>query len=711
MSFGGIKMKRKIISLILFIIIIMLQVFQPICLAIVDNFNAYNANENDILTKTNTYGNYEYTINENNEVVITKYNGSETTIVIPSTIQGYEVTEIGQSAFAGCYNLVNVTLPDSISRLQGFTFYQCASLQNVNLGNSITSIGTSEFRHCPSLKNINIPDSVKSIGAHAFAECDNLEEVVLGNSITEIKSNAFQFCSKLSSINLPETLTTIGKEIFYNCSSLKSIEIPCNLSQKAFASCVSLESIVLGENVKIIGPEAFKYCTKLTNVTIPETVTSIVTDAFANCKNLETITILNNSIELDRDVFRWTDDVTIYCYENSNAHKYAVENNINFVIIKDNGKYAYAVTFKDYNGNILKTDIVENGEEAIAPENPTREGYKFIGWDKSFNNITSSITVTAQYQINTYDVVFKDYDGRVLKTQKVEYGKNATAPSAPIREGYTFTGWDKVFTNVSDNITITAQYTKIDTYDVIFKDYDGRILKTQKVEKGKSAIAPESPIREGYTFIGWDKNFDNVVENIEVIAQYEKNEVEQKLPFTDIKNNVFYSNALEYMYRNGYITGTGKTTFSPNDKLSRAMLVTILWNMEGKIKTDGINKFPDVKNGVWYTDAIIWASSNGVVNGNKDGSFAPNANITRQEVAVMLANYAKYKGFDISSNKDLNTFKDSNKVAIWANSAVKWAIENKVISGAENGTKINPILNATRAEATTMLKNYIDNVK
>jgi len=182
-------------------------------------------------------------------------------------------------------------------------------------------------------------------------------------------------------------------------------------------------------------------------------------------------------------------------------------------------------------------------------------------------------------------------------------------------------------------------------------------------------------------------------------------------PFVDTKTNAFYENALKYLYSNGYVTGTTKITFSPNDKLSRAMLVTILWNMEGRPKASGTNKFPDVKNGAWYTDAIVWASTSGVVNGNKDGTFTPNNNITRQEVAVMLCNYAKYKGKNVTSSKDLSTFKDNSRVASWALPSMRWAIENKVIGGAENGTKINPVNNATRAEAVTMIKNYIDNVK
>ncbi len=184
----------------------------------------------------------------------------------------------------------------------------------------------------------------------------------------------------------------------------------------------------------------------------------------------------------------------------------------------------YTVTFKDWNGTVLSTQQVEEGGAAVAPADPTRVGYTFTGWDKAFNNVTSDLTVTAQYTINTYTVTFKDWDGTVLKTQTVNYGGSATAPADPSRTGYTFTGWDKTFTNVTANLTVTAQYT-INTYTVTFKDWDGTTLKTQTVNYGGSATAPADPTREGYTFIGWDKAFTNVTANLVVNALYEQNAV------------------------------------------------------------------------------------------------------------------------------------------------------------------------------------------
>ena len=118
----------------------------------------------------------------------------------------------------------------------------------------------------------------------------------------------------------------------------------------------------------------------------------------------------------------------------------------------------YTVTFVDYDGSQLSVQSVTEGEAAIAPDDPSREGYTFTGWDKDFSFVTEDITVTAQYSINSYTVTFVDWEGTVLKTETVEYGSAATPPDDPTRAGYTFTGWDGDFSFISCDITFTAQY-------------------------------------------------------------------------------------------------------------------------------------------------------------------------------------------------------------------------------------------------------------
>ena len=206
----------------------------------------------------------------------------------------------------------------------------------------------------------------------------------------------------------------------------------------------------------------------------------------------------------------------------------------------------YKVTFVDGQGEILSTQTVDYGKEATSPTTPTREGFTFTGWDKEFNNITADTTITAKWSKNTsvYTVLFVDGFGNVISTQSIEEGRSANTPQAPIRDGYTFIGWDKKYDNITENITITAKWTENKTYNVIFTDGQGNILSTQKVEKGKSAIIPSNPVKNGYTFNGWDKEVDNITSDITINAKWLVNQYE--VTFTDGKGNILSTQKIEH---------------------------------------------------------------------------------------------------------------------------------------------------------------------
>ena len=156
-----------------------------------------------------------------------------------------------------------------------------------------------------------------------------------------------------------------------------------------------------------------------------------------------------------------TTSIPISAKGKNNSAKGTVSfSNLVYTVTYETSKPTYTVTFKDWDGSVLKTQTVEEGSSATAPSNPIRDGYDFTGWDTSFNNITSNLTVTAQYSIKSYTVTFKDWDGTVLKTQTVNHGSAATAPSDPTREGYEFTGWDTDFNNVISDLIVTARYKK-----------------------------------------------------------------------------------------------------------------------------------------------------------------------------------------------------------------------------------------------------------
>ena len=257
------------------------------------------------------------------------------------------------------------------------------------------------------------------------------------------------------------------------------------------------------------------------------------------------------------------------------------------------GAAEYTVTFKDYDGTVLATVIVEEGKAAVYPhDNPTREAngflvYEFIGWDKEFTNVTSDLIVTAQYKETdttpSYIVTFVNHDGTELAKVTVRHGEAATYEGeTPTREAnkyleYTFSGWDKEFTNVTSDLTVTAQFIEIDTrseHTVTFQNYDGTILATVKVKTGESVeYTGETPIRPTkdfieYTFNGWDKELTNITENIVLIAQYTTKDVTPVYTVTFVNHDgtelekvtVRHGEAVEYTGKtptreaNGYLS-------------------------------------------------------------------------------------------------------------------------------------------------------------
>ena len=185
---------------------------------------------------------------------------------------------------------------------------------------------------------------------------------------------------------------------------------------------------------------------------------------------------------------------------------------------------------------------------------------------------------------------------------------------------------------------------------------------------------------------------------------------ERLKPFNDVYVDDWYANCVKYVYENKMITGYNETTFAPKDNLSRAMLVTKLWRIEGSPKTN-LNKFPDVNAESWYCQAVNWAASKGIVHGYQTGNFGPKDNITREQLAVILMNYAKYKGKNVVARANTSKFTDFDKTSSVFKDAVSWCIANKIIRGKENGTKVDPKGTASRAEAASMLMSYCLNVK
>ena len=208
------------------------------------------------------------------------------------------------------------------------------------------------------------------------------------------------------------------------------------------------------------------------------------------------------------------------------------------------------------------------------------------------------------------------------------------------------------------------------------------------------------------------KNYINSAEAKNIIKSFKMKDTVLKsrgIPFVDVATSSWTFDSVKYVYTNNIISGLNDYTFGPNNKLTRGMMATILYNMEGAPKASGTSPFSDVKDSSkWYYKAVLWAAKNGVVSGNKDGTFKPNDYITREQLAIMLYNYATYKGKDVSATNNLSAFTDRTKVAGYALGPVKWAVANSVITGSNK--KLNPKGTATRAEAASMIYKYCTKV-
>ena len=178
------------------------------------------------------------------------------------------------------------------------------------------------------------------------------------------------------------------------------------------------------------------------------------------------------------------------------------------------------------------------------------------------------------------------------------------------------------------------------------------------------------------------------------------------LPFTDVREGDWFYDPVCYVYSQGLMTGTSATTFEPNISLSRAMLVAVLHRLEGSPAASA-GDFTDVAEGDWYAQAVNWAASVGVVNGFDDGTFQPNAAITREQLAAVLRNYAAYKGLDVSASGSLSTFTDAARVSDWAKESVEWAVGSGLLGGYEDST-LQPQGTTTRAEVASVLQRYLE---
>ncbi len=195
---------------------------------------------------------------------------------------------------------------------------------------------------------------------------------------------------------------------------------------------------------------------------------------------------------------------------------------------------------------------------------------------------------------------------------------------------------------------------------------------------------------------------------VQIRVDFQEAVAPKDLPFADIQKTDWYYEAVSYVYQKGLMTGTAAETFDPERTTTRGMIVTVLHRMEGAPTAEGTG-FQDVTAGAYYTDAVLWASAHGIVNGYGNGSFGPDDPINREQMATILYRYAACKGYDVSERAELISFRDAGQISGYATEAMSWANACGLIQGLGDGT-LSPEGSATRAQIAAILMRFETNI-
>lgn len=374
-------------------------------------------------------------------VTITKYTGTESTVILPSTINSWPVTKIGEDALKDNTTITSVTIPASVTEIGSNAFAGCTNLTIVNYAGDWSNLtiqsgnpAVQDAANAPLfdfefiLNNTAVVvTNYKYNGAAADVTIPSRYQ---GKPVTTIGHAAF-FNSAVTSVTIPDSVTSISDEAFINCPKLTNISIPNSVTYigfSAFSSCTSLKSITLPSSLSFISGALFLGCSQLTTIHIPVSVTSIGNNAFADCPSLMTVTYPGSKTQ-------W-DDIT------KGRNSDVLENHLICAMLE--------ATFTA-DGESISTQTIDRGGKFTEPAAPSKENHTFAGWyngDEKFDfdadttNAPNVLELVAKWDINQYTVQFvSDYGS--FADQTVEHGKpiDTGKLTIPDVDGYTFGGW------------------------------------------------------------------------------------------------------------------------------------------------------------------------------------------------------------------------------------------------------------------------------
>ena len=656
------------------------------------------------------------------------------------------VTNVGSYALFCLPAATQVTLPESVTRIGRYGIAMCSKLTGMSIPKGVTEIGDFGLAG-DGLTAVTLPDGLQSLGRGAFDSCTSLTNTTLPAAITAVPGKCFADCTKLLNVKYAGTVTAIGDLAFESCKSLVTAPIPATVTElgaSAFNGCVALTDVTLPAGVTAIPDGCFQGCTALKDMKLPGTVTRVGHNAFTGCTALGDVRCYGApptvepagaaehsfepaivTIHYNPDpVYGWTFDADGkwqgYTVSSKGACLHTGYGTTENTVPATCGEAGRVDTICSNCGEVISTkEIPATGEHTWDNGTVTTEPTENEPGVRTFTCAVCGATKTApipatgahDYQFTRTVAPTCTADGYDLYTCS-GCGATEKRNSKPAL-GHK---WDsgKVTTEPTETAPGVRTYTCTVCGEVKTEVIPATGAHTHKWDAGKVTTAPTAttPGVRTYTCTICGQTKEEVIPPTGGSTVCPGGPSCPSYGFRDVAGPADWSHeGIDYCVRRSLMVGTGVGTFSPNAVCSRAQIVQILYNLSGDTTDYGNYYLPftDVAPGDWFYEAVAWAYANDIVAGTSATTFAPNVDITREQMTVILYGYtAKYAPAFTGGGTSLGQFPDAGSVANWAYAAMNWAVGNGLISGIESYgvTYLTPQGSATRAQASAIIMRY-----
>lgn len=656
------------------------------------------------------------------------------------------VTNVSNYALFLLPAATQITLPDSVTSIGRYGIAMCSKLTGMSIPKGVTEIGDFGLAG-DGLTAVTLPDGLQSLGRGAFDTCASLTNTTLPAAITAVPGKCFADCTKLLNVKYAGTVTAIGDLAFESCKALTAAPIPETVTEigaSAFTGCTALTDVTIPAGVTAIPDGCFQGCTALKDMKLPGTVTSVGHNAFTGCTALKDVRCYGaaptvepgNSeahsfepaivtIHYNPDpVYGWTLDADGkwqgYTVSSKGACLHTGYGTTENTVPATCGEAGRVDTICSNCGEVISTkEIPATGEHTWDNGTVTTEPTENEPGVRTFTcavcGATRTETIPAtgahDYQFTKTVAPTCTADGYDLYTCS-GCGATEKRNSKPAL-GHK---WDsgKVTTEPTETAPGVRTYTCTVCGEVKTEVIPATGAHTHKWDAGKVTTAPTAttPGVRTYTCTICGLTKEEVIPPTGGSTVCPGGTSCPSYGFRDVAGPADWSHeGIDYCVRRSLMVGTGVGTFSPNAVCSRAQIVQILYNLSGDTADYGNYYLPftDVAPGDWFYEAVAWAYANDIVAGTSATTFAPNVDITREQMTVILYGYtAKYAPAFTGGGTSLGQFPDAGSVANWAYAAMNWAVGNGLISGVESYgvTYLAPQGSATRAQASAIIMRY-----